>query len=122
MAKRRVARAEAGRGAAGLRRARLLLAVGALSAAAVAARAEDATGVADGRRLAVQHCAACHAVAPRVGTEVADAPPFGVIGAKYGHATEAIRHAILGPHPKMNFMPAPADAAAIARYIATLQR
>jgi mono/diheme cytochrome c family protein len=87
--------------------------------AALNARAADA---ARGQRLAQDHCAACHAVAPQMRSEVADAPPFETIAGKYGHDADRIAHAIAGPHPKMNFSPAPAAAADIAAYIATLRQ
>ncbi len=88
-------------------------------AAATNARAAD---VGNGRRLAQSHCAACHSVAPQGRSEVAKAPPFDVIGRKYGFDADKIAHAIAGPHPKMNFSPRPADAADVAAYIATLRQ
>ena len=81
-------------------------------------RAADA---ANGKRLAQSHCAACHIIAPYLRNEVADSPPFEVIGRKYGFEAGIIAHVIAGPHPKMNFSPRPADAADIAAYIATLK-
>jgi cytochrome c len=83
------------------------------------ARGADAQS---GKRLAQAHCAACHAIAPHLRSEVADSPPFKVIGRKYGFDADAIARAIAGPHPKMNFSPGPAVAADIAAYIATLGR
>jgi hypothetical protein len=53
---------------------------------------------------------------------VAVAPPFELIGRKYGFDPEAVARAILAPHPKMNFVPGPADAADIAAYISMLPR
>jgi cytochrome c len=73
-----------------------------------------------GRQLAQEHCAACHAIAPHARSEVADAPPFEVIGRQYGFDAGRIAHAIAGPHPKMNFSPRPAQAADVAAYIASL--
>jgi cytochrome c551/c552 len=73
-----------------------------------------------GQRLAQEHCAACHAVAPHTRSEVADAPPFDAIGRQYGFDADRIAHAIAGPHPKMNFSPGPREAADIAAYTATL--
>jgi len=93
-----------------------------LAAIAVApgARAADAR---HGERLAKSHCAVCHIVAPHAArNEVADAPPFDVIGRKYGFEVGAIARAIAGPHPKMNFSPRGPDAADIAAYIVTLKR
>lgn len=86
-------------------------------AMAIDARAADAG---NGKRLADSHCASCHVVAPQARSEVADAPPFDVIGRKYGFDAGAIAHAIVGPHPKMNFSPRPAEAADLAAYMATL--
>jgi cytochrome c len=86
-------------------------------AAAPAARAADARR---GESLAQSHSASCHIVAPHARNEVADAPPFEVIGRKYGFDAGMIAHAITGPHRKMNFMPDPEEAADIAAYIATL--
>jgi cytochrome c len=97
----------------------LFLGVIALFALAAAQNA-GAAGAQSGQRLAQSHCASCHSIAPRARSEVADAPPFDVIGRKYGFDADALRLAIAGPHPKMNFSPRPADAADIAAYIAGL--
>ena len=86
---------------------------------ATAALAADADR---GRRLVQEQCSSCHAVAAPRGNEVADAPPFTVIGRKYGFDAAAIAAAILGPHPRMNFAPAPADADDIAAYVGMLAR
>lgn len=73
-----------------------------------------------GKRLAQEHCAACHAIAPHARSEVADAPPFETIARQYGFDADKIAHAIAGPHPKMNFSPRSAQAADIAAFIAAL--
>jgi hypothetical protein len=83
------------------------------------ARGADARS---GQRLAQDHCAACHSIVLDARSEVAAAPPFEVIGRKYGFDADRITHAIAGPHPKMNFSPRPREAAEIAAYIATLRR
>jgi cytochrome c len=75
-----------------------------------------------GKRLAQDHCAACHTIAPHARNEVANAPPFDVIGRKYGFDADRIAHAIAGPHPKMNFSPQRGEAADIAAYIAELRQ
>jgi cytochrome c len=75
-----------------------------------------------GKRLAQDRCAACHSVTPHARSEVAAAPPFDVIGRKYGFDADRIAHAIAGPHPKMNFAPGPREAADIAAYIAGLRQ
>jgi cytochrome c len=102
---------------------RVLVFVGTIALFAIAAAWN--TGAADarsGRRLAQDHCASCHSIAPPVRSEVAAAPPFDVIGRKYGFDADKIARTIAGPHPKMNFSPRPPQAADIAAYIATLHR
>jgi mono/diheme cytochrome c family protein len=91
----------------------------AVAAAAASARAADAG---KGERLARGHCAPCHRIALQGRNVVAAAPPFEVIGRKYGFDAATIAVVIAGPHPKMNFAPGPADAADIAAYIATLRQ
>lgn len=88
--------------------------------AATAAIAADAGR---GQQLAEQHCSICHAVAatPSPPNVVADAPPFPVIARKHEFDAAKIGFAILAPHPKMNFTPAPNDADDIAAYIATMR-
>ena len=76
----------------------------------------------NGRMLAQRHCAACHAIAPGARNEVADAPPFDVIGRKHGFSAEELALAMLTPHPKMNFVPARRDVADLAAFIASLAR
>ena len=76
----------------------------------------------NGKRLAEAQCAACHTIAPQLRDEVADAPPFIVIGRKYGSDPDALAQAILGPHPRMNFSPQRTEADDIAAYIATLAK
>jgi mono/diheme cytochrome c family protein len=75
-----------------------------------------------GQRLAQQHCSTCHVVAAPQRAEVADAPPFDAIGRKHGFDATKIGFAILGPHPRMNFLPSRADADDIAAYVSTLSR
>jgi mono/diheme cytochrome c family protein len=74
----------------------------------------------NGKRLAEAQCASCHTIAPQPRDEVADAPPFVVIGRKYGFDPDALGRAIAGPHPKMNFSPHRTEADDVAAYIATL--
>jgi mono/diheme cytochrome c family protein len=75
-----------------------------------------------GRRLAQQRCAACHIVDQIPRNEVADAPPFPVIGRKFDFNADALVAAITSPHPKMNFRVRGRDADDIAAYIVTLAR
>jgi hypothetical protein len=56
-----------------------------------------------GRRLAQLECAACHIVAPNQREELADAPPFEVIGRKFGFNFDMLVLSLMGPHAKMNF-------------------
>ncbi len=91
-------------------------------AGAATAQAARAADVRRGEQLAQNHCASCHIVAPHARNEVADAPPFEVIGGKYGFNAGMIANAITGPHRKMNFVPDPEEAADIAAYIATLRK
>jgi mono/diheme cytochrome c family protein len=95
---------------------RLSLAVTVVASAALAAEPQR------GRQLAEEHCGSCHTVGPRQKNEVADSPPFSVIGGKYGFNEAALTAAVIGPHPKMNFTPSPRDAEDIAAYISTLRR
>ena len=95
----------------------LLLVVIVAASPALAADADN------GRRLALAHCAPCHAVTPLARSDkVAAAPPFDEIGRRFGGDEAAISLVISGPHQKMNFSPPPREAADLAAYIATLQR
>lgn len=89
-------------------------------AAAAMMPSAEAADARRGERLAQGHCATCHIVTPQARQEIADAPPFPVIARKYNFDANAIKFAISGPHPKMNFMPDPTEAEDIAAYIATL--
>jgi mono/diheme cytochrome c family protein len=73
-----------------------------------------------GRRLAQDHCAACHIVTPGQRQEVAQAPPFETIARKFGANYELLVAAIQGPHPKMNFAPSRRETDNLAAYIGTL--
>jgi mono/diheme cytochrome c family protein len=97
-----------------------LFALLALSLAVTSATAAD---IEAGRRLARERCAACHIVtgSPR-NDIVADAPPFLVIGRKYGFDSEAIALNLVGPHAKMNFALSRPEANDVAAYIQSLAR
>ena len=75
-----------------------------------------------GRRLAQLRCAACHIVDRSQRDEIADAPPFAVIGRKFDFNSDALIVALRGPHAKMNFSLTGRDADDIAAYIVTLAR
>jgi mono/diheme cytochrome c family protein len=97
--------------------------VAVLSALSLAATSATAADIEAGRRLAQQRCAACHIVtgSPR-NDIVADAPPFLVIGRKYGFDGEAIALNLVGPHAKMNFALSRPEANDVAAYIESLAR
>lgn len=90
-------------------------------AALLSATFASAADVDRGRRLAEQHCSACHSVGTGAPPVVADAPPFPSIARKHGFDATTIGFAILAPHPRMNFTPAPADADDIAAYLSTMR-
>jgi mono/diheme cytochrome c family protein len=96
----------------------LLCCLGGLLAAS-SALGEDAEA---GRRVAQQECAACHIVGPSPRQELADSPPFEMIGRKFGFNYDMLVLAILGPHRKMNFSPRRPEAEDIAAYIVSLRR
>jgi mono/diheme cytochrome c family protein len=70
-----------------------------------------------GRRLAQLRCAACHIVAQNPRDEVADAPPFAIIGRKFGFNYDSLVFALMGPHAKMNFGLTRPEANDVAAYI-----
>jgi mono/diheme cytochrome c family protein len=88
-----------------------------------AASHATAADIEAGRRLAQQRCAACHIVtgSPR-NDVVAEAPPFLVIGRKYGFDAEAIALNLVGPHARMNFALSRPEANDVAAYIQGLAR
>jgi mono/diheme cytochrome c family protein len=91
-------------------------------AASLVASGAPAADADRGQRLAQTNCSACHGVAIPPREEVAAAPPLQIIAGKYGFDASAIAAAILAPHPRMNFSPAPGDADDIAAYLGTLPR
>jgi mono/diheme cytochrome c family protein len=102
---------------------RTLLSMGPLALAVlVTANNAFAADVERGKRMAQEHCAPCHVIAPQTQKVVAIAPPFDAIGRKFDFNAGVIATAIVGPHPKMNFSPGRAEAADIAAYIATLKQ
>jgi mono/diheme cytochrome c family protein len=75
-----------------------------------------------GRRLAQTTCVACHVVERNQYNEVADAPPFAVIGRKFEFNPDSLVVALMGPHAKMNFSLRRSEAEDMAAYIVTLAR
>ena len=76
------------------------LLVGAVLAAFLASGAAMADEAAEGRRLAEQWCAACHAVAPG-GAGVEPAPPFEAIVGERGRSDDWIATWLSTPHEMM---------------------
>jgi mono/diheme cytochrome c family protein len=99
--------------------AALLCCLGIPLVAASSALGADAEA---GRRVAQQECAACHIVGPSARQELADSPPFEMIGRKFGFNYDMLVLAILGPHRKMNFSPRRSEAEDLAAYMVTLRR
>lgn len=87
--------------------------------AAPAAIAADAS---NGVRVAEARCVTCHAVAPGLPREVADAPPFEAIAKKYAAQPEMLAFAIRDPHPRMNVTLTHHEAEDVAAYINTLAK
>jgi mono/diheme cytochrome c family protein len=75
-----------------------------------------------GRDIAQQRCAPCHLISIGQRNEFAQAPPFDAIGRKAGFDADMLAFLLLEPHPKMNFVPTQAEAAAVAAYIETLAK
>ena len=75
-----------------------------------------------GKDIALHQCAACHIVTRPQRNEVADAPPFEVIGRKNGFDAASLAFALLEPHPKMNFALTQGEATDVAAYIVSLAK
>src|SRR5262245_30055453 len=73
-------------------------------------------------RLAQLRCSPRPIVAPNQRQEIAGAPPFEVIGRKFGFDSDMLVFNLMGPHAKMNFSLRRTDAEDIAAYIGTLAR
>jgi mono/diheme cytochrome c family protein len=100
---------------------RLVLACIALAVIGTVVLAGDAE---QGKRLAESRCAPCHIVGiePRLRSELADAPPFVMIGRKFGFDADMMVYALTGPHAKMNFSLSRPEADDVAAYVATLAK
>jgi mono/diheme cytochrome c family protein len=81
-----------------------------------------AADISNGRDIALRQCAACHSVTRPQSREVADAPPFEVIGRKNSFDPGLLAFALLDPHPKMNFALTRREAADVAAYISSLAK
>lgn len=104
----------------GLIRILLLTAVGMAVAGPAAAQS-----VKQGRRLALTHCASCHAVEKTGASPNPRSPPFRVIGRKYKveDLDEAFAEGIVTGHPGMpEFTLEPPHIEALLAYIKTVSR
>lgn len=80
----------------------------------------QAQSVAQGRRLAITHCASCHAVEKTGASPNPRSPPFRVIGRKYkvDDLDEAFAEGIVTGHPGMpEFTLEPPHIEALLSYI-----
>ncbi len=86
---------------------------------APAALAADAD---NGKKLAEMRCIPCHAVAPTIRRDVADAPPFETIARKFALQPEMLAFSLLNPHPRMNVALTRREVEDLAAYINTLAK
>lgn len=85
----------------------------------------QAQSVAQGRRLALTHCASCHSVERSGASPNPRSPPFRVIGRKYkvDDLDEAFAEGIVTGHPGMpEFTLEPPHIEALLAYIKTVSR
>ncbi len=91
----------------------------ALATAQAAAQVQEGD-VAAGRRLAREHCSACHAVEPGPGTGPMG---FAAIARMPSTTSMSLRAFLLTPHPRMpNYKHTPAEIDDIVAYILSLRR
>jgi mono/diheme cytochrome c family protein len=91
-----------------------------LVSAANASLAQDATDVAEGKRLASINCAKCHALESAGASALAEAPPFRDIARNYdeGELEDAFNDGIVATHPAMpDWEMTPDQARELAVYI-----
>ena len=90
--------------------------------AAVVAGPVLAADAANGKRVAVRWCAACHVVTPDQLHAYADAPPFKTIAGRPNFSESGLVTFLLNPHAKMpNMSLTRIEANDIAAYIRTLR-
>jgi len=81
-----------------------------------------AAAVANGQRLAMQWCAACHVVASDQREANADAPPFAEIAKRPSFSESGLTTFLLDPHAKMpNMNLSRIEAGDIAAYVSKLR-
>ena len=93
--------------------------------AMVASLPANAQSVVQGRRLALTHCASCHAIEKTGTSPNPRSPPFRVIGRKYKveDLDEAFAEGIVTGHPGMpEFTLEPPHIEALLSYIKTVSR
>ncbi len=80
----------------------LAIAIWVVSGATGAARADDGA-IAEGRKIAVDACAPCHAIGPTGDSADAKAPRFRELGRKYPVESleEALAEGVVVGHPEM---------------------
>ncbi|MGL4323987.1 MAG: c-type cytochrome [Beijerinckiaceae bacterium] len=93
--------------------------------AVLASMPANAQSVAQGRRLALTHCASCHAIEKTGTSPNPRSPPFRVIGRKYKveDLDEAFAEGIVTGHPGMpEFTLEPPHIEALLSYIKSVSR
>jgi mono/diheme cytochrome c family protein len=106
---------------AGISQCAALFAIALGILAAVVAAPVLAADVANGKRVAVRWCAACHVVTPDQRHAYADAPPFKEIANRPNFSESGLVTFLLNPHAKMpNMSLTQIEANDIAAYIRTL--
>jgi cytochrome c len=93
-----------------------------LALAASAAAAQDP--VAEGRALAEENCARCHAIGPEGESQLPIAPPFRTLSERYPveDLAEALAEGIVSGHPAMpEFVFEPDEIAALIAYLQSVQ-
>lgn len=104
----------------GLMSRRLLVLAGFVLASATAALSLD--DPANGKQLAEQWCANCHAVAPNQASASADVPPFIEIAHRRSAEIQRLRYFLLDPHPVMpNFNLTRQEIDDLIAYISSLK-
>ncbi|WP_207483392.1 c-type cytochrome [Arenibaculum pallidiluteum] len=108
-----------------MRRLAILLLAGILPV--LPARASADTQEAQGRALAEQHCASCHAIAGAGPSPVGDALPFSRLSERYPveNLAESLAEGILVVHPNVKmpeFEFSPEDVEALLAYLRSVQR
>jgi len=108
--------------AAGINQRAVLFAAALGIHAAVVAGPALAADAANGKRVAVRWCAACHVVTPDQRHAYADAPPFKTIADRSNFSESGLVTFLLNPHSKMpNMSLTRIEANDIAAYIRTLR-